>query len=98
MEGKPLALFVHHVVPDSANDTAIPKEELPLNLAADVMVSDQYPNIEAEDAWTGLGWMTAYTPPVTYKGYTMDWTECGTSPSSTSAVIPACRWFTWALR
>jgi len=69
--GKALILFVHNLVPDYIGGEMVNGSPLPLNPGVNLVISDQLSNLKAKGAWTRLGWLTTYTPPVTYKGFTV---------------------------
>lgn len=68
--GKKLSIYVHNFAPDFISDKEINAGFIPINPAAQIMVSDRFPEYKGLDAWQQLGWLELYDS-VKFKGFTI---------------------------
>jgi len=64
---KKLSIFVHDFAPDYVGGDTISASFMPIHPAAEVMVSDRFPEYKGQDAWSNLGWIPL-ADSATYKG------------------------------
>lgn len=73
--GRTIGVFVHNLAPDYVGGDQINASNLPVNVAAQVMINDDLPNKRGMQGWSRPAWV-ARGGRVTHNGFTVGLQDC----------------------